>query len=172
MGVDGGSVQVVCPMAGIVLSVERGAGARVGEEEPLVTVEVEGTRVVVRAGVDGILREVQAEVGTEVGPGDVLALIEPYDKTVLSDAVPDSDAPAVPPRRKERRCTQCGSTELEPGFLIDRGQGSFSQWVAGRLETGILGGPRLIGRRRINIKAARCVLCDHLELYATLPRDM
>jgi pyruvate/2-oxoglutarate dehydrogenase complex dihydrolipoamide acyltransferase (E2) component len=171
MGGQGGVLQVVCPVTGVVQSVERGAGARVGEEEPLVTVEVDGTRVVVRAGVDGILREVQAEVGAEVEPGDVLAFVEPYDQTVLTDAVPDSDAPADPPRRKERRCTQCGSTELEPGFLTDRGQGSFSQWVAGRLETGILGGPRLLGRRRLDIMAARCVLCDHLELYATGPRE-
>jgi hypothetical protein len=181
MSGEGGVLQVVCPVAGVVLSVQRGAGARVDEDEPLVAIEFEGTRVVVRAGVAGILRDVQADVGAEVEPGDVLAYVEPYDQSVLSDAEPGShaeadadagsDAPAVPRQRPERHCTQCGSTELEPGFVHDRGQGSFSQWVEGRLETGLLGGGRVFGRRRINIKASRCVFCGHLELYAVGPRE-
>jgi hypothetical protein len=168
-------LQVVCPVAGVVLSVQRGAGAQVDEDEPLVAVEFDGTQVVVRAGVAGVLREVQAEVGAEVEPGDVLAYVEPDDRSILSDAEPDTErepeSAAVPARRRGRRCTQCGSTELETGFVTDRVQGSFSQWVAGRIETGILGGTRLMGRRRINIKAARCVVCHHLELYAIGPRQ-
>lgn len=66
-----------------------------------------------------------------------------------------------------KSCTACGNEELEEGFLLDSGQGSnYGKWVRGRLETGLLGGAKLMGRDRIDIQAYRCTRCNHLELYA------
>lgn len=67
------------------------------------------------------------------------------------------------------RCTQCGTTGLEAGFVLDAGEGSrgFARWVAGALEKGPLGGARRSGRAKRQIDAYRCPNCSHLELYAT-----
>ena len=68
----------------------------------------------------------------------------------------------------EIKCTQCGVTGLEPGFIEDRGQGAqgFSQWISGPLEVGFLGGARRMGRQRWAVHAVRCPRCMHLELFA------
>lgn len=67
------------------------------------------------------------------------------------------------------RCTQCGTTGLEDGFVMDSGEGArgFARWVAGVLEKGPLGGARTMGRTKRQIDAYRCPRCSHLELYAT-----
>jgi hypothetical protein len=67
------------------------------------------------------------------------------------------------------RCTQCGATGLEPGFVEDQGEGSrgFARWVQGALERGPLGGAKRLGRPRWCIEAHRCPSCGHLELFAT-----
>jgi DNA-directed RNA polymerase subunit RPC12/RpoP len=68
----------------------------------------------------------------------------------------------------EIRCTHCGTTALQPGFVEDRGQGSmgYTQWIAGALERGPLGNARRMGRPRSQIDAFRCPQCGHLELFA------
>lgn len=67
----------------------------------------------------------------------------------------------------EKSCTYCGGETLEPGFIADYGQGSqgYANWVPGPLETGIFGGAKLFGKERLEISAARCVKCGHLELF-------
>ena len=74
------------------------------------------------------------------------------------------------------KCTACGGTELEDGFLPDVGtaQTWVALWMAGppstdlsfwqRFKTG--GGVKLDGVEAKAIEAKRCVACGHLELYA------
>jgi hypothetical protein len=66
-------------------------------------------------------------------------------------------------------CSQCGSTELEPGFLEDLGQGAWGhvRWIAGPLERGIFGGAKRMGRPRREVAVYRCLQCAHLELFAS-----
>ncbi|GAA4880180.1 hypothetical protein [Kitasatospora terrestris] len=66
------------------------------------------------------------------------------------------------------RCTHCGNTGLDQGFVEDSGQGSlgYARWVAGPLERGPLGGAKRLGRPRFQIDAFRCPHCGHLELFA------
>ncbi|MFJ6632691.1 hypothetical protein ACIQMR_15060 [Streptomyces sp. NPDC091376] len=66
------------------------------------------------------------------------------------------------------KCTQCGTTDLEPGFVEDAGEHSrgYARWIAGPLERGILGGAKRMGRPRWQIDAYRCPKCGHLELFA------
>jgi hypothetical protein len=69
------------------------------------------------------------------------------------------------------RCSQCGTVDLEPGFVSDTGQGArgFAQWVVGPIETGLMGLARRRGRRHMRISAFRCPTCTHLELFAAEP---
>ena len=68
----------------------------------------------------------------------------------------------------ELRCTLCGSTDLQEGFVEDSGQYArgFARWVAGPLQRGVLGGAKLFGKHRLEIHAFRCTNCTHLELFA------
>ncbi|WP_143688622.1 hypothetical protein [Streptomyces barkulensis] len=69
------------------------------------------------------------------------------------------------------KCTQCGTTGLEPGFTEDSGDNSrgYARWIAGPLERGVFGGARRVGRPRWWIDAYRCPRCGHLELFARQP---
>jgi hypothetical protein len=69
------------------------------------------------------------------------------------------------------RCTHCGETGLEPGFIKDGGEHAqgFAQWVEGELERGIFGGAKLMGRPKWQVDAYRCPRCFHLELFAGRP---
>ena len=68
----------------------------------------------------------------------------------------------------ELRCTLCGSTKLQQGFIEDSGQSArgFARWVSGRLERNVFGGAKLFGRPRLQVHAFRCTGCTHLELFA------
>ncbi|XRQ16149.1 hypothetical protein ACN3XK_36360 [Actinomadura welshii] len=68
----------------------------------------------------------------------------------------------------ELRCTLCGGTSFQEGFIEDSGQiaRGFARWVAGPLQRGILGGAKLVGRPRLQVHAFRCTGCTHLELFA------
>lgn len=69
------------------------------------------------------------------------------------------------------RCTQCGTEDLEPGFIEDAGEHSrgYARWIAGPLERGVFGGAKRLGRQRWQIDAWRCRRCGHLELWAATP---
>jgi hypothetical protein len=69
------------------------------------------------------------------------------------------------------RCTACGGTELEPGFLEDAGENSrgFLRWIPGPLERGMFGGARRMGKPRHEVATLRCQNCSHLELYVAGP---
>lgn len=69
----------------------------------------------------------------------------------------------------EVKCTQCGVTGLEQGFVQDAGGGSlgYARWIEGPLELGrVQGGAKLSGRPSWQIDAFRCPSCMHLELFA------
>ncbi|MFI0454072.1 hypothetical protein [Actinomadura sp. 6N118] len=68
----------------------------------------------------------------------------------------------------EMKCTQCGSPDLEPGFIEDAGEASkgFARWIAGPLERGVFGGAKRFGKERWLVDAFRCRQCAHLELFA------
>ena len=67
------------------------------------------------------------------------------------------------------KCTQCGASGLEPGFVEDTGEGTrgYARWIAGPLERGPFGGAKRMGRQRWQIDAYRCPQCAHLELFAS-----
>lgn len=70
------------------------------------------------------------------------------------------------------RCTQCGATELEPGFIEDTAEVSsgYTRWVEGPLKIGgFSGAAKRRGRSRRPVHAYRCTQCDHLELFARRP---
>jgi len=69
------------------------------------------------------------------------------------------------------KCTHCGANELEPGFIEDTGDHSrgYARWVEGALQRGPLGGVRLMGKKRSQIDAFRCLGCGHLELFVNRP---
>jgi DNA-directed RNA polymerase subunit RPC12/RpoP len=85
--------------------------------------------------------------------------------------VPGGGAAATLPKVDHLKCTQCGATGLEPGFIEDSGEGSrgYARWIAGPLERGLLGGAKRKGRARWQIDAHRCPQCSHLELFANRP---
>ncbi|MDN3359118.1 hypothetical protein [Actinomadura sp. DC4] len=69
----------------------------------------------------------------------------------------------------ELKCTYCGATGLEPGFILDSGGGSpgYTRWVEGRLERGVFGGAKLARRPKWRVEAFRCPRCLHLEMFAS-----
>jgi hypothetical protein len=71
----------------------------------------------------------------------------------------------------EIKCTQCGGTDLERGFIEDSGQSSqgYARWIEGALERGLFGGAKRMGRPRRTVDAWRCRACAHLELFANDP---
>ncbi|MFB9831382.1 hypothetical protein [Actinoallomurus acaciae] len=71
----------------------------------------------------------------------------------------------------DRKCTYCGATGLEPGFVRDAGEGSqgFARWVEGALRRGVFGGAKVMGRPQWEIDVYRCPQCRHLELFAENP---
>ncbi len=73
----------------------------------------------------------------------------------------------------ELRCTYCAGTELEPGFLEDRGEGSggYVRWVEGALARGIFGGAKRFGRPRRAVDTYRCIRCGHLDMFARPERE-
>ena len=66
------------------------------------------------------------------------------------------------------RCTHCGATELQPGFIEDTGEATlgYVRWIEGALELGFSGSAKRRKRPRRQIDAYRCTRCDHLELFA------
>jgi hypothetical protein len=77
----------------------------------------------------------------------------------------------VPAAGRSAKCSSCGGTALEPGFIEDSGEGSrgYARWIAGPLERGIFGGARRMGKQRWQIEAFRCTSCGHLDLFAHKP---
>ncbi|QEU78041.1 hypothetical protein [Streptomyces subrutilus] len=67
------------------------------------------------------------------------------------------------------KCTHCGATDLEPGFVEDTGEHArgYARWIPGPLERGLFGGAKRMGKPRRQIDAYRCPRCGHLELFAT-----
>jgi len=70
--------------------------------------------------------------------------------------------------RDGRRCSWCGASNFEPGFIEDSGQSSrgFARWIVGDLEKGIFGGASRFGRERLDITGVRCSACGHPEFFA------
>ncbi|WP_157435743.1 hypothetical protein [Actinospica robiniae] len=66
------------------------------------------------------------------------------------------------------RCTACGSSALEAGFLYNRAQysGGRDLWVSGAPDMGVMGKPRGLNARRTGyVVVFRCRDCWHLEHY-------
>lgn len=73
----------------------------------------------------------------------------------------------APPPAAAPHCTHCGSTDMEPGFLDDSGEGSrgYLRWIVGPLELGALGRAKRMGKQRFAVMTFRCRACAHLELF-------
>jgi hypothetical protein len=66
----------------------------------------------------------------------------------------------------ERKCTHCGGTALEEGFIGENHDSDHVRWFSGPLTKGLFGAIKVKGRRRLNVEAWRCGDCEHLELFA------
>jgi hypothetical protein len=156
-----GMVEITSPVEGTVVAIGHAAGHHVRPRDAVATVAGD-TRIAVPASVAGIVREVRAEVGAPVVPGDVLVVVEAYQ-----DAPTPQDGQPLPQRAQPPggKCTYCGSGQLEPGFLEGKTTG-YTRWIEGQLQLGPFGGARVVGRRRRAVNSYRCVVCGHLELFA------
>ena len=66
-----------------------------------------------------------------------------------------------------KTCSSCGHEGMEPGWLSDTSRyPGYEIWIRGKLEIGMLGGPKMRGRDRIDVQAYRCTACGHLDLFA------
>lgn len=64
----------------------------------------------------------------------------------------------------QNACLRCQSP-LEEGFLEDQGGTALrGRWIAGPIQTGMLGGTKVFGKDRHDIIAFRCTSCGRLEL--------
>jgi hypothetical protein len=68
-----------------------------------------------------------------------------------------------------KSCSSCGYEDLEPGFLAENQSPGYGCWVPGALEFGPLGGAKLFGKERWEVRAYRCKQCSHLDLFAAEP---
>lgn len=164
-------VEVVSPLNGTVVGIERGVGHCIDPDSAVVTVETGDMRVAVEAGVAGIVEEVRAYVGGIVEPGSVLVVVAAHANSLsdpAADEVADEEEADGALRSPPALCTHCRGGQLEAGFIEDSGQYSsgFGRWVQGPLEIGLFG-PRRMGRRRRAIEAYRCLRCSHLEFFTT-----
>ena len=68
---------------------------------------------------------------------------------------------------KPLTCSKCGKP-MEEGFVVDNtyGGGLVSSWVAGPPEAKFLGGVKITGRDKFQIRTYRCPDCGFLESYA------
>lgn len=70
----------------------------------------------------------------------------------------------------KKSCSCCGGEDMDPGFVVEV-QGRHTQWIEGRMKTGLVGLPKLSGKKRWPIEAYRCVKCSHLEFYVADPPE-
>ncbi len=66
----------------------------------------------------------------------------------------------------EKKCTHCGGTALEPGYIGGNYETECVRWISGALTKGFFGGIKMKGRRRLDVEVWRCDDCEHLELFA------
>ena len=78
---------LLAPMPGSVIAVRASAGDTVVAGQPVVVLEAMKMQHTITAPHDGVLTELPVSVGSQVGAGDVLAVV---------DAAPDADADAAP----------------------------------------------------------------------------
>ncbi len=64
-------------------------------------------------------------------------------------------------------CPKCAGT-MEPGFLLDQGEGphAVTEWVEGEPEKSLWTGLKLRRKTRLKIATWRCRRCGFLESYA------
>lgn len=70
--------------------------------------------------------------------------------------------------RRPLRCSACGSSALEQGFLYNRAQysGGHDMWVSGIPDMGLTHRPRRLNARKTGyVMAFRCRDCFHLDYY-------
>ncbi len=72
---EAGPDDVVCPIAGVVVSVDVAVGAAVTEGMPVVTLEAMKTKTVVSAGKTGKVGVISVAAGDPVEPGQLLLTI-------------------------------------------------------------------------------------------------
>ena len=71
----------------------------------------------------------------------------------------------------ERKCAACGSSDLEPGCLVDTMYGGFlvQRWLRGYPEYGLWRGLKLRDRELYYVQAEGCRACGYLNLYVGPP---
>ena len=65
----------------------------------------------------------------------------------------------------ERKCASCGETDLEPGAVLDAGEGARAATWIPNPEYGMLGGLKVFGRDRYQLDAMRCRSCSYLNTF-------
>ena len=67
------------------------------------------------------------------------------------------------------KCTHCGATGLEAGFLDIQARGSsgaWLRWASGPFERGLFGAKKSESTRFTQVHAYRCPKCAHVDLFA------
>jgi hypothetical protein len=79
--------------------------------------------------------------------------------------VPMPEVPMPLPRDPGNECLRCNGP-LDVGFIEDTGEAAKgrARWIPGPIQTGPLGGTRVMGKDRYDIEALRCRSCGRLEL--------
>jgi len=67
---------------------------------------------------------------------------------------------------ENKKCTVCGQ-KLDEGFLLDFGYGNQypTRWIKGPPEKTYLGMVAWSDRENVGVRAFKCVICGHIELY-------
>lgn len=66
----------------------------------------------------------------------------------------------------DRKCSYCNSSQVEDGFVEDRGGYGVSFWITGALKRGIFGGARRARQAPPSHHRDRCTECAHIDLFA------
>jgi hypothetical protein len=69
----------------------------------------------------------------------------------------------------ERKCASCGETDLEPGVIVEGGEGVRAARYLPNPEYGVLGGLKVFGRDKFALEAMRCRTCSYLNTFVGDP---
>ena len=140
---DGGTVRAPAPCMVVAVPVQ--AGDIVSAGDALVVLEAMKMETVVRAEVDGRVREVVTRANEQVGAGRALLVLEPVELAEAPPPLPVPTSPRSSPREDQRRSTMTAARTISTSFTAwSSGSTSFRQPRSG---WAVLAGNRRSARR-------------------------
>jgi 2-oxoglutarate dehydrogenase E2 component (dihydrolipoamide succinyltransferase) len=110
----------------------KNVGDYVNVGEALVTLETDKVDVEVGAEKNGVLKEIKVEAGTDVGVGDVLAVIDENAQAETAEPTPEEAPAAEPAAAEESQTAETEPPKTEPA-AADKGQPASVTPVARRV---------------------------------------